>query len=84
MIFDEESTNAMLLADADRMVLRSSTISGIYAHQCVAIYTVCHHAYLYLEQLNFIIRRDHKGRGSPPNNASICYWYNTPVEDNQT
>lgn len=66
MIFDEESTNAMLLTDADRMVLRSFTISGIYAHQCVAIYTVCHHAYLYLEQLNFIIRRDHKGRGSPP------------------
>lgn len=33
MIFDEESTNAMLLADVDRMVLRSSTISSIYAHQ---------------------------------------------------
>jgi len=30
----------------------------------MAIYIVCHHAYLYLEQLNFIIRRDHKGRGS--------------------
>jgi len=37
MIFDEESTNAMLLADADRMVLRSSTISSIYAHQWLFI-----------------------------------------------
>lgn len=31
----------------------------------MTIYIVCHHLYLYLEQLNFIIRRDHKGRGSP-------------------
>ena len=62
MIFDEESTNALLLVDADRMVLLHNIK---YLRPPMAIYIVCHHAYLYLEELNFIITRDHKEPGIP-------------------
>ena len=90
-IFNEESTDALLRVDADktfntlnrRVLLHNIKYlcppMAVYITNC---YSVPYRPFLFLEDLEFIVRRDHTGES--PRNASICHWHNHPVEDNQT